>query len=259
MKKYFRVYQRMTANSFQTILSSRVGVSVFLFGKFFRFGLYLAFIYFLFSQAPNVAGFNRNQILLFLLSFTFLGALGQMFFREAYRFRGKLISGEFDFDLVKPIHPLFKNLAGGFDLLDLLTMPVLVFALVKVITINAFTPFGLLLYSLLLLNGFLIMLSIHVLVIAFGIVTTEVDHAMMVYRDLETMGRFPVDIYKEPLRQILTFVVPIGIMFTVPVRALLGLLSWPEVLLAFVVGLVFFFVSLRLWGISLRLYTSASS
>src|SRR5574340_621900 len=112
MKKYFLVWLRMTANSFATILSSRLGVVVFLFGKFFRFGIYLSFIYFLFFQAKMVAGFTQNQILLFLLSFIFLGGVGQMFFREAYVFRAKLVSGEFDFDLVKPIHPLFKNQIG---------------------------------------------------------------------------------------------------------------------------------------------------
>ncbi len=259
MKKYFLVYRRMTANSFQTIFSSRLGVVVFLFGKLFRFGLYLAFIYFLFSQAKKVAGYNQNEILLFLLSFTFLGAVGQMFFREAYRFRPKLVSGEFDFDLVKPIHPLFKNLAGGFDLLDLLTMPIIIYVLVKIIAESAFTPVGLLLYGLLLVNGFLIMLAIHVLVIAFGIVTTEVDHAIMVYRDIETMGRFPVDIYQEPLRQFLTFVIPVGIMFTFPVQALLSQLSWQMILLAFAVGLGSLYLSAKCWSLAIKQYSSASS
>lgn len=259
MKRYFKIWWRMTANSFQTIIASRFGMAVFLLGKFLRFAIYLAFIYFLFAGVKQVVGFDRSQVLLFLLTFVFLGSFGQMVLREAYRFRGKLASGEFDFDLLKPIHPLFKNLAGGFDLLDLMTMPVFLYFLVKTIEQINFSWLALLLYLLLLVNGFIIMLAIHIIVMAFGVMTLEVDNTIMIYRDLETMGRFPVDIYKEPLRQILTFVVPIGIMFTVPVKALLGLLSWPTIFFSVVVGGVSFYLAARFWSFSLKRYSSASS
>lgn len=259
MKKYLKIWALMTSNSFQTILSSRFGMIVFIFGKLFRFGIYLSFIYFLFSGTNGILGYNRNQTLLFLLTFTFLGSVGQMFLREVYRFRGKVVSGEFDFDLLKPVHPLLRNLAGGFDLLDLLTMPVLIYALVKVMSLLNFNPTQLVLYVLLSLNGLLIITSIHVVVAALGIITTEVDHMLMVYRDLETMGRFPVDIYKEPLRQILTFALPIGVMFTFPAKALLGLLSWQAVVLSLAIGFASVYLSGRFWTFAVRKYSSASS
>lgn len=259
MKKYLKIWLRMTSNSFQTTIASRFGIVVFLFGKLFRFFLSLAFIYFLFSGTRGVLGFNRDQTLLFLLTFMFLGGVGQMLFREAYRFRGRLVSGDFDFDLLKPVHPLFRNLAGGFDFLDLLTMPVYIYVLLRIISSLNFTLLGLLLYVLLLLNGLVMIMAIHVLVVGLGIITTEVDNMIMVYRDIESMGRFPIDIYKEPLRQLLTFVIPIGIMFTIPVKALLGLLSWQTILLSFGVGAVSFYLSTRFWNVAIRRYSSASS
>lgn len=249
----------MTGNSFQTILASRFGMVIFIFGKLFRIGLYLAFVYFLFSGATTVLGYGRNQTLLFLLTFTFLGAVGQMLFREVYRFRGRLVSGEFDFDLVKPIHPLFRNLTAGFDLMDLITMPTIVYFLGTAIASLSYNLPDFILYTLLLGNGLLIMLAVHVFVMGFGVITTEVDHAVMVYRDLETMGRFPVDIYKEPLRQILTFVVPVGLMFTIPAKALLGLLSWQAVVGAFGVGMLSLYLSLKFWDFAVKRYSSASS
>lgn len=259
MKKYFKIWLRMTSNSFQTIIASRFGMIIFLFGKLFRFGIYLAFIYFLFSGTNGIVGYNRDQTLLFLLTFSLLGGIGQMFFREVYRFRGKVVSGEFDFDLVKPVHPLLHNLAGGFDFLDLLTMPIYFYVLIKVISFLHFGAGQLLLYILLSLNGLFIMGAIHVVVAAFGIITSEVDHMLMVYRDLETMGRFPVDIYKEPLRQILTFALPIGIMFTFPAKALLGLLSWQMVIISLGLGLAIVYLSFRFWNFAVKKYSSASS
>ncbi len=259
IKKYLRIWLKMTGNSFATILSSRFGMVIFLFGKLFRLALYFAFIYFLFSGTTKISGYDQNQVLLFLISFAFLSAVGQMFFREAYRFRPKLVSGDFDFDLVKPIHPLFKNLAGGFDLLDLLTMPIIIYALLKIISLTNISPVGLILYTLLLVNGFLILLAIHILVMAFGIITTEVDHILMVYRDIETMGRFPVDIYKEPLRQLLIFIIPIGVVFTFPVKALLGELSWQTIFFSLTLGLASLYIANQFWNYSIKKYSSASS
>lgn len=249
----------MTSNSIQAVLTTKLTITIFVFGKLLRFGLYLSFVYFLLSGVNNVAGYDRYQTMLFLLTFTLLGTIGQMLFREVYRFRGRVTSGDFDFDLLKPVHPLLRNLAGGFDFLDLLTIPIFVWALSTVITHLDFTLPQLILYIGLSINGLIIMMAIHIVVAAFGIITTEVDHAVMVYRDLETMGRFPVDIYKEPLRQILTFVMPIGIMFTVPAKALLGLTSWPIVIISLSVGIVSVYASFRFWDFAIKKYTSASS
>lgn len=259
MKRYLKIWYLLTAGSFQTILASRFAVVVFIFGKLLRFGLYLAFMVFLFSGVKTVLIFDQYQTLLFLMTFTILGSVGQMLFREVYRFRGKLTSGEFDFDLVKPIHPLLKNMTGGFDLMDLLTMPVLFYALYYVISHLQFTPSLLVLYFLLCLNGLLVLASIHIILAGLGIITLEIDHMMMIYRDIETMGRFPVDIYKEPLRQILTFAVPVGIMFTIPAKALLGLLSWPAITASFLVGLASIILAFKFWDFAVKKYSSASS
>ena len=108
-------------------------------------------------------------------------------------------------------------------------------------------------------NGLVIATGFHILVLALAIMTTEVDHAIMIYRDLTSMGRVPVDIYQEPLRGIITFVIPIGIMMTFPAKALFGLLTPGMVALAVIVGVGFLVVCLRLWRFALTQYASASS
>ena len=259
MKRYFKAWLIMTAGSIQAIFASRLGVLIFVFGKLFRFLLFLGFIYFLFSGVQTIIGYNKYQILFFLTTFSVIGAIGQMLFRETYRFRARLVSGDFDFDLIKPIHPLLRNVSGGFDVLDLLTLPLYFWVLVQVMMGLHLTPIDLFLYILLSLNGLVIMAAIHIIVIAFGIISTEVDHAVLIYRDFEAMGRFPVDIYREPLRQILTFVLPVGIMFTIPAKAYLGMLSWQVILVSLLVGLVSVYLAFRFWRFALKKYASASS
>jgi ABC-2 type transport system permease protein len=81
----------------------------------------------------------------------------------------------------------------------------------------------------------------------------------MIYRDLTSMGRVPIDIYREPMRTILTFVIPVGVMMTVPAKAFLGLLSPWVVIISFILGVLFFFICFRIWKVALTKYASASS
>lgn len=112
---------------------------------------------------------------------------------------------------------------------------------------------------MLVLNGFLIAAAFHILVLALGIITTEIDHAIMIYRDITGMARFPVDIYKEPLRGLITFIIPIGVMMTFPAKALFGLLTPMFIIISFTIGLIFFYLSIMLWNYALSQYASASS
>ena len=92
-----------------------------------------------------------------------------------------------------------------------------------------------------------------------NVITTEIDHAVMLYRDVSGMGRFPIDIYREPIRGVLTFALPVGIMMRFPVKALFGLLSPMLIIYALLFSLLFFYFSLKIWDWSLKKYSSASS
>ena len=200
------------------------------------------------------------QAVIFYLTYNLIDTTAQLFFREVYRFRQQVVSGDFDLVLVKPSSPLFRALAGGADPLDLfMLIPYvgsLVYAVSRLGTIEISTV-GL--YVLLLINGFLIATGFHILVLALAVVTTEIDHAIMIYRDITSMARLPVDIYREPLRSLITFVVPVGVMMTFPAKALFGLLSPGFTAIALMVGILFFFVSVRVWRCALTKYASASS
>jgi ABC-2 type transport system permease protein len=121
------------------------------------------------------------------------------------------------------------------------------------------TPAKLLLFFVFLAASLLIALSFHIIVVAIGVIALEVDHSIMIYRDVTQMARFPVDIYTEPLRSALTFVLPVAIMFTVPVKALIGLIYPSTILLSLFITFGFLFFALRLWRYALSQYSSASS
>lgn len=241
------------------MLSQRLGASVFLLGKLLRFGFFLVFIVFLIRGASSLAGYNLNQVVFFFLTFNFVDVVAQFLFREVYRFRNLVVTGSFDMVLAKPISPLFRSLMGGADVLDLMTIPPLAIAICFVGRTLTPTPLEIVFFLLLIINGLLIATAFHIAVISLGIITLEIDHTIMIYRDLTNLGRLPVDIYREPLKGVLTYLIPVGIMITLPAKALMGLVTPLGVLTSFFLGAGAIFVSIKFWNFALTRYTSASS
>lgn len=256
---YIKIWLRMSKNAFLVMLSQKIVFSVFLLGKIIRFGLFFAFIYFLVKGAGGLAGYNTNQTVFFFLTFNVVDILAQFMFREVYRFRHLLVSGDFDLILVKPMSALFRVLMGGADVIDLVTIPPLIVAVFYIGRLLGPTNLEVLFYVLLLVNGLLVATAFHVAVISMGILTLEIDHTIMIYRDLTSMGRFPIEIYRQPLRGILTYIIPIGIMISLPAKALFGMVSAKGVFLSFLFGFTLLIISLKFWKVALRSYTSASS
>lgn len=256
---YLRIWVLMSKNSFLIYFYQKTILFIFLFGKVLRFSFFSLFLLFIVRGVGNLAGYSANQALFFFLTFNIVDILGQFLFREVYRFRPLIVSGDLDLILVKPFSPLFRVLMGGADFIDLLTIPPLI-----IITFwvgSALHPsYGqTILYFFLILNALLISTAFHIAVLSFGIITFEIDHMIMIFRDLLNLGRFPIDIYKEPLKGILTYLIPVGIMVSIPAKALLGVVTPLGVIASFLVGMVLIFLSLRFWRYALRFYSSASS
>ncbi len=260
LKKYYRIWSFLTVNSFATSLTTRFGALVFIVGKLIRFLFFGAFLIIIIGKTNSIAGFGLNQTIIFYLTFNIIDTISQLFLREVYRFRPMVISGNFDLVLAKPINPLFRILAGGADPFDLIILIILfIFTFVSIQQIPDLHLLNIIFYIILCLNGFFISMAFHIMVAALAILTSEIDHTLMIYRDLTNLGRVPVDIYQQPLRFFITFILPIGVMTTFPAKALLGLLSWQGIVISFISVIIFLGLSLILWRYSLTKYSSASS
>jgi ABC-2 type transport system permease protein len=260
MSRYLKIWWIYTRGTTQIALQSRFGALFFLLGKFIRFTTLLYFLYLLISETKTLAGYSLWQILFFYATFNVIDGVPQFLLREVYRFRTQVVKGYFDYVLAQPQPTLFKALFGGSDILDIpLFLISLGFLIFSAWHLEGITLMGWIFYGLLLINAFFIALAFHIFVLGMGILTTEVDNTIMLYRDLTKMGQVPIDIYRAPISFILTFVIPIGIMISFPVKALLGILSTPFILISFVFSSVFLFLSLLFWRYSLKHYTSASS
>src|SRR4029077_9866856 len=115
------------------------------------------------------------------------------------------------------------------------------------------------LYALLCVNGMVIALAIHITVASLAVLTQELENTIWIYRDVMTLGRFPSDIYSPRIQGVLTFVIPVAVMISFPVKALLGRLSTPWLCHALFMALLVFSPTLSFWKSPPRRYTSVSS
>ena len=253
MKKHFTIWHKTALLSVQSAFTHRLGVIMFSLAKLLRFAMFIGFIFLIHSQVKIVGGYSLNQMIIFFLVFNLLDLYGQIFFRGIYLFRNQVVSGEFDFRLVKPASPLFQALTRQTDILDVpLFFITLIYLITQVPTISPLAP-------IMIVASLIVITSIHIFVASLGIITTEVDHTIMIYRDLSSMARFPIDIYTDNIRALLTFAIPIALAFTFPAKAILGLLSFPTVIISLLASCAIFWLSLKFWHYAINQYSSASS
>lgn len=261
MKRYLKVWWQLTHVSFARELATRFSSLLFFSGKILRFGFFLLFLFSLVNRTGGIAGYSKEQIVIFFLVFNIIDITAQFFMRGIYLFRPLVVSGEFDHYLAKPISPLFHILSGHADLMDLFTLIMLIgyfwwFLSVAPIAISVT---GILLFMVMVTGGLIIALAFHIIVAGIGVITTEVDHTIWIYRDLSQMARIPVDVYAQPVRVALTYFFPVALMLTFPAKALFGLLSPPTIIVSLGLSLGFLWLSFRFWHFALSQYSSASS
>lgn len=259
MIKFLKVWLIYTNNAFQQTLSNRLLVLVFMASKILRVLLFTVFLYFLFQGTSGIGGYDKNQIIFFYLTFNLIDTLGQFLYREVYRFRPLVVSGSLDFVLLKPVSPLTRVLLGGADVMDLLMLVILLTVILWFGISNITSDFNSwLFYFLMVINGLILATAFHIFVLGLGIITVAIDQLISLFRDFSSMLRIPVDLYTQPLRAILTFIIPLGIMITFPAKTLMGLISPISILMFITISITLLFLSLKFWKYSLKRYSSAS-
>jgi ABC-2 type transport system permease protein len=258
---YSQVWWLTAANALQVAFVNRWSNVLFLFGKTLRVSMSLLFFYLLKNQGVTVAGYTTDQVIVFFLTYQLIDIIAQMLFRGVYTFGQLIRTGEFDFLMAKPMSPLFRALTGRPDVDDaIFLIPTLAVSWWVLAQLNVtITVTSAVWYVLLLMNSLLIVAGLHIIVLALGVLTMEVDNLIWTYRDLSRLGQFPVTMYLEPMRTALFFILPIGFMVTIPAQILMGLPPTYSVLITTIMGVTFFWGSLWFWNWALRKYSSASS
>ncbi len=257
MKKYYHIWRIYIVNTWQETMIHRYSNLLFILGKTIRFTFSIIFLLLLKQQTKSFAGYHSNQVIVFFLVFHIIDLISQILYRGVYTFDNKVRTGEFDNLLLKPANPLFTALMGKPDFNDLIfSIPSLAVIFYIFNTLNIKLNF---LFIILFINGLIITTAIHIIILVIGILTTKSDEAIWIYRDLNQMGKFPITIYPPLIKFILFFIIPIGLITTIPTQALFQHLPLTIILTTLTFSLVVITISFKLWNKALKKYGGVGS
>jgi ABC-2 type transport system permease protein len=262
--RYLRLIRRFAEASAQNELAYRANFWISLLHSLLNLGTGVLGVVVLFSQVETVHGWDYSSTLALLGVYLTISALRGLFIGPSLNalagMDGEVWTGQFDFTLLRPIDVQFLtsfrhwrplaliDLALGLGVLGTatyqlrlsLTLPHLA---TFIVTLGAGVTT---LYAILLVFSALVLWSP-------GFLFTWVFDAIF------QMARYPVGLYPGWLQLILTWVVPVGVMTTIPAQALTGDLAARALIGSIALATAFLIGASALFRFGLRRYASASS
>lgn len=222
----------------------------------------IAFFKVIYLHTPLVAGWNEEQMMVFVAGYLWIDALNMTIFSSNMWWLPYYINrGELDYYLIRPVSPLFflslKEFSANSFLNLIIASGLLGHSLITYS--ESFSFLGLLAFIALLINGALIYYCIQMLMILPVFWTHSSRGFVDLFYALGAAMERPDRIYKGWLRIVFTFVLPFAIIASFPARIFLD--SFDGMLVLHLIGATIFIwtIMLFVWRKGLKNYSSASS
>ena len=261
---HLRLVRQFARASAQNELAYRANFWLSLFHSLLNLVAGVLGVLVIFGQIETIRGWDLPSTLALLGVYLTLSALRGLFIGPSLEalagIDGEIWNGQFDFTLLRPVNAQFLASVRHwrpFALVDLaLGLGVLAVAVAQLG--QSLTPLRLATFLLTLLIGVAILYAI---LLAFSALTLWNPGFLFtwVFDGLFSMARYPVGLYPGWLRLVLTWIVPVGLMTTVPAQTLTGTLSGLTLVAALLAALALLAASSLLFRLGLRRYASASS
>lgn len=261
---YLRLIRSFAGASTQNELAYQANFWISLLHSLLNLGTGVLGLAVLFGQVETISGWDFASTLALLGTYLVIGALRGLFLGPSLEalagMDGEIWTGRFDFTLLRPVDVQFLASFRAWRPLALLDLVLGVGVLGVALNQLAatLTPAALLAFGLALAAAVTILYAI---LLAFaGLVFWNPGFLFTwLFDALFQMARYPTGLYPGWLRLILTWVVPVGLMTTVPAQALTG--SLPPGLLpgSLLLALALLLGASALFRTGLRRYASASS
>ncbi len=215
----------------------------------------------IYDNAETVAGWARGPA--FVLSGTaFLAsAFGYLFFPSLIEIPEQVRRGTLDFVLTKPVDSQFWV---SFRMIELSNLGVVIGSAGMVgygVSTASYVPTieNWIAYSICLAAAVALLYALRLGLMTLAIWFVRVDNLWVLEESTEQIARNPVEIFGPPARQILTHILPVALLGTIPARQLVGpVLPW-EVGLSVAWAALGLFLTRRFWKFAIVRYSSASS
>jgi ABC-2 type transport system permease protein len=262
--RHIRLITRFINIGLQYLLAYPLNFWISLLHSLLGFGTGVMGVWILFEQVETIRGWSMASTLALLGTYMTLSSLRSLFIGPSLEalagMDGEIWTGKFDFTLLRPLDVQFYASFQHWRPLALIDLLLGVGVLVTAFTRlgESLTPGRMFMFFAMLFIGAVILYSI---LLAFsGLVFWSPDFLFTwLFNAFFQMARYPVGLYPGWLKQVLTWVIPVGVMTTVPAQALTSELSVGTLTGSLVLAVLFLGSASLLFRAGARRYTSASS
>jgi ABC-2 type transport system permease protein len=250
--------------SMQRAVAYRTNFWISLLNSFLNLGTGVLGVVVIFAQVETVRGWCLPATLALLGVYLTLSALRALVFGPSLDalagMDGELWTGQFDFTLLRPVDVQFQASLRHWRPLALLDLILgLGVVMVAAVQLRMSLTVGRILAFVIALSAGLTILYAILLVFTALLFWNPGFLFTWAFNAIFQLARYPVGLYPGWLRLILTWIVPVGVMTTIPAQALTGQLTWEVLIGSAVLAITLLIGASLLFRKGLRRYASASS
>ncbi len=247
--------------SLRRVLAHRVNLAFDVALAVFTLAGALAAVQLVYTQTSSLAGWSKPAMFVLVGTFQLMGGVRSAFVDPNLGwFAERIRDGRMDLFLLQPAPSLFLASLGSHAPLALtqvaLGAGVVGLGLVELGTLPSAVSFAAWLVLLAVGVGVTWALGVLLACLAFWAPRLQLD---VMYGAAWELARYPVDIYRRPMRFVLTYLFPMAVITTLPTSALIEGPSLVSVLVTAAAGLGVVLLAGRVWTLGLRRYTGATS
>ncbi|MBI3534247.1 MAG: ABC-2 family transporter protein [Deltaproteobacteria bacterium] len=238
MSSQKRIFMAFLRIAYANLLHARINFFAIVAYWAVSLGVLIVFWKTLFQFLPVSIGVWNFPRLCILNSFCYISWGVFVFFWGMHRIPEKVVAGQLDKFLSRPIHPLLGLVGEELNLIGVYEVIAGLAALITICIHYAIYPnfVGVLLSTVALVLGTLGIVIVHGVVSLFSFWLGRVDAIQGVLDHFDEFQRYPIDFYSSWLQKILKYIVPIYFPGTFAARIFLNLtVHWSEWLLLFIV------------------------
>ena len=250
--------------STQAEMAHRANFFIRLLNSILNLGTGVLSLLVIFNQVESIKGWDLPSALTLLGVYLLLGSLRGLFISPSLEsvvgMDGEVWTGTFDFTLLRPVDKQFLISFRHWRIFALVDLVLALAVLgISIGMMGANLSFTAILNFIVTLLGSVILLYAALLAFSALVFWNSGFLFTWIINDLFQLARYPVGLYPGWLRLILTWVIPVGLMTTIPAQALAGTLTPGMLVLTLAFALSVLFGASWLFRRGLRKYASASS
>ncbi len=215
-----------------------------------------------FQHTEDLGGWSPDQLLALVGIYLLVGGLINMVINPSMeRFMQDVRQGTLDFTLVKPADSQLLVSVQRVEIWKLVDVLIgLVVIGVALLRLQSEIGWGeTAVFAIALFCGTAIVYSFWLILATCSFWFVRVENILVIFQSMYSAGRWPVGIYPQWLRLILTFLVPVAFAVTVPAQGLIGQLTSGNLGLAVGLAIALFIVARLFWRFGIRFYSGASA